>query len=267
MFFKPWRIFLALLISLPVLTFGQAKVQVPAEIWPDLQADYNLDNGSFFFFRNEYRHSTDQAFNNLSEVQPFRYLNRVQFLLGYEHSFTEKWSGGTSGRYAFEKDQNILFTELFMRHTGTLFSNLRLIKRASFEHVLNEEESNNGRFRFLTELDRIIELPGGNVIRPRLSYEIFKITDFEPRSGSEPEGRFIDRTRLRFDLVFEAGRHFFINPYFTRQTDYFILEPQFDGQGNQIRPGGKHNFITPIWGIGIRYNLYQSVDAVSGRHR
>jgi hypothetical protein len=252
------------LLFLSAVAHGQIKVRQPVEIWPELQLDYNLDNRSFFFFRNEYRHSTDPTLNTLRENSFFSYFNRVQVQVGYESAFTEMWSGGTSGRYVFERDHDFFITELFLRHTGRIGS-LRFLKRGSFEHFLNVGQTNSGRFRLLAELERIFEISAGKVIRPRVSYELFQNTAFA--EGAGPAGRNIDRTRLRFDLSFEVNRFVFLSPYFTRQTDYFVLEPQFDGQGNVTRPGGKHNFITPVVGLGMRYNFYQSPEAVSSRHR
>ncbi|CAN5785358.1 hypothetical protein BH24BAC1_BH24BAC1_22040 [soil metagenome] len=255
----------ALLLLAVNMVSAQIKVRRPAEIWPDLQSDYNLDNNSFFFFRNEYRHTTDQSFNTLSEDSPWNNFNRIQVQLGYENSFTGKWSGGASGRYAFEEG-DIFFSEFFLRHTGSIGEQFRFMKRGTFEHLSNEGNPNEGRFRLLLELDKIIELAQERVIRPRVSYEFFKNTTFG-RGDDDPEGRNIDRTRLRFDLNFELNRYLFFSPYFTRQTDYYVLEPQFDGNGNLSKPGGKHNFITPIFGMGIRFNFYQSLEAVSSRHR
>jgi hypothetical protein len=254
-----------LLLITAVSVSAQIKVRRPAEIWPDLQADYNFDNNSFFFFRNEYRHTTDQSFNNLSEDGPWNNFNRIQFQLGYEHAITDKWSGGASGRYAFE-NRDIIFSEIFLRHTGSIIEKFRFMKRGTFEHLINEGRPNEGRFRLLLELDKVFKLSNERVIRPRVSYEVFKLTTFG-RGDDDPEGRNIDRTRLRFDLNFELNRYLFFSPYFTRQTDYYVLEPQFDGNGNLTKQGGSHNFITPVFGLGIRYNLYQSRDAVSPRHR
>lgn len=258
--FLGWTLFFA-----PGLVSAQIKVRQPVEVWPELQANYELDNNNFFFFRNEYRHSTGPGLNTLGERSPWNQFSRIQAQLGYEHAFSQKWSGGTSGRYAFEGSHDILFTELFLRHTGSILEQLRFMKRASFEHLLNVGQPNSGRFRLLGELDKVVELAGERVVRPRVSYEIFKNSSFGESLGQD--GRTINRTRLRFDLSFELNRYLFFSPYFTRQTDYYVLEPQFDSAGMQTRPGGKHNFITPILGLGIRYNFYESATAVSSRHR
>lgn len=258
--------FLCIFLLLTAISVSaQIKVRRPAEIWPDLQSDYNMDNNSFFFLRNEYRHTTDQSFNTLSEDSPWNNFSRIQFQLGYEHSFSDYWSGGASGRYAFENN-DIHFSEFFLRHTGSILEQIRFMKRGTFEHLINEGRPNEGRFRLLAELDKVFEFPRERVIRPRVSYELFKFTTFG-RGGDNPEGRSIDRTRLRIDLNFELNRYLFFSPFFTRQTDYYVLEPQFDGNGNLAKPGGRHNFITPVFGLGIRYSFYQSLEAVSSRHR
>jgi hypothetical protein len=199
----------------------------------------------------------DNDFNQLREKGALQYLERLQFRLGYEHVFNPKWSAGLSESYALERTRNILFNEVFARHTGAI-GKFRFSERASFEHLMRWPKNDNGRFRLRADLDRSFNT-GQLTLRPRASYELFYNLSYHPDPALET--RWVDRSRLRLDCLISFSDQVALTPYFIRQTDYFIVEPSFDENNNITRAGGKQNHITPVWGLELRFSLFAGGEA------
>ncbi|MGV3503945.1 MAG: hypothetical protein ACO1O1_09555 [Adhaeribacter sp.] len=234
---------------------AQKRVYRRAALWPELQLDYVLPSGSMWYFRNHYRHVVDQDFNYLRQTGPLQYLERVQFRLGYEHAFNAHWRAGLSESYALERNRNILFNEIFARYTEEI-GFLQLAQRISLEHLVRWPKNNNGRLRLRTELDRTFAL-GRYQLRPRVSYELFYVLAYHPRTGGDTPRRWVDRSRLRLEGQLMLSKHLAFTPYFMCQTDYFFVEPAFDGNNQVLRAGGKQNHLTPVWGLDLRYALFK----------
>jgi hypothetical protein len=233
---------------------AQQKVIRQATVWPELQMDYVFKSTSFLYFRNQYRHVLDNDFNHLRETRALQYLERVQFRLGYEHVFNPHWSGGISEAYAIERTRNILFNEVYARHSWAM-GKFRLSERASWEHLIRWPKNNNGRFRLRADLDRSFKV-GVKSLRPRVSYELFYNVDYHPQADAGAETRWVDRSRLRLDCLLGLSNYLAVTPYYIRQTDYYVVEPAFDEQNNIVRPGGKQNHVTPVWGLEVRLSVF-----------
>jgi hypothetical protein len=233
---------------------AQRKVSREAAVWPEFQLDYVFKSTSFLLLRNNYRHVLDNDFNYLRDNGALQYLSYLQFRLGYEHVFNSKWGGGINESYAIERTRNMLFHEVFVRHTS-MIGKFRLLKRCSVEHLMRWPKNDNGRFRFRADLDRTFKV-GQKTLRPRVASELFFNVDYYPEANAGAETRLVDRSRIRLECQTAINHHFTLSPYFMRQTDYFIVEPAFDEHNQTIRPGGKQNHITPIWGVELRFALF-----------
>jgi len=244
---------LSLLLITPAA--AQHKVQRSGALWPELQVEYVLKSTSFFYFRNHYRHNWDNDFNYLRSEGPLKYLERVQLRAGYEQVFNAHWSGGIAESYAFEPTRNLLFNEIYARHVGVM-GKYRLTERASLEHIVQTNNDNRGRFRFRADLDRDFKVKGKN-IRPRVTYELFFNHYYDADINEVRNTRQVDRTRLRFEIIYPLGNHLAFTPYFMRQTDFITALPTYDADGNMLQTGGKQNTVTPIFGIDIRYVFFR----------
>lgn len=231
---------------------AQRQVHRTATLWPELQLDYVFRSTSFLYFRNHYRHVLDNDLNQLRSHGALQYLERLQFRLGYEHAFNRHWSAGISESYALERNRNILFNEVYGRRTGAI-GTFRFSQRASFEHLMRWPRNNNGRFRLRAELDRSFPI-AQYTLRPRVSYELFFTIDYHAHPGVE--NRQVDRTRLRVECQLMLNNFVALTPYLMRQTDYDVVDPAFDADNNMIRPGGKQNQVTPVWGLEFRYAVF-----------
>jgi hypothetical protein len=246
-------ILLAMLVAGAAPVSAQRRVAREPALWPELQLDYVFKSTSFLYFRNHYRHVLDNDFNHLRESNGLQYLERIQLRLGYEHVFNPNWSAGLSESYAIERTRNILFNEVYARHTWAI-GKFRLTERAIAEHIMRWPKNDNGRFRFRADLDHTFNV-GNTTLRPRASYELFFYIDYQPDPAAE--NRRVDRTRLRLDCQVILSDHVAITPYFIRQSDYFIVEPAFDQDNNILRTGGRQNHITPIWGLEARFSVFE----------
>jgi hypothetical protein len=237
---------------------AQQKVHRTAALWPEIQLDYAFRSTSFLFFRNHYRHVMDNDFNQLRNHGPLQYLERLQFRLGYEHVFNPNWSTGVSESYALERSRNILFHEVYGRHTGAI-GKFRFSQRASFEHIMRWPKNDNGRFRLRADFDRSFQI-AHYALRPRASYDLFLNIDYSSNAHSGTENRQVDRTRLRLDCQLILNNFVALTPYFIRQTDFFMVEPALDADNHIIRPGGRLNQVTPIYGLEFRYSVFAGGD-------
>lgn len=191
---------------------------------------------------------------------PLKYIERVQLRAGYEHVFNSKWNGGIAGAYGIDRIRRILFNEVFVRHSSTLGA-YQFTKRLSGEHIVQWGRENFGRVRFRTDLDRTFSL-GSLRVRPRVSYELFFNQDYTPDPVTDINRR-VDRTRLRFEMLFGLNNYVAIIPSFIRQTDYLLVLPSYDGNNNIVRSGGKQNLIVPIIGLDVRVTFFKGGKAFS----
>ena len=112
------QILLLLLILSPLFSEAQNKISAPTAIWPELQLNYAVSEAGILFLRNQYRINTDGNFNDLNKSGILSSFERIEFTLGYEHTFTDHWRGGGLVRYAAEDYPKTMFYTLFLRHKG-----------------------------------------------------------------------------------------------------------------------------------------------------
>ncbi|HSI90446.1 MAG TPA: hypothetical protein VK927_04980 [Adhaeribacter sp.] len=244
------------------------KIHSDPLIWTDLQADYFLPDQSYFFFRNQWRHNTNNDFAGLKESGPLHQFYEMYALVGYDHRFTERWSARVFARYTFRPVNNNVFFQGALRHTGHIGS-VDFIKQLAFDYIKPQLEDSRGRIRPFAALEKNFRF-GNHTMRPQLSYELFFNNDFkDEQSGGLT--RTVDRTRLRVAASYKATPYLWITPYFMKQTDYFNVlstftelkdannNPVLDDDGNPVlveNKGGKRNRIDPVFGLDLRFIIH-----------
>ncbi|OKL39081.1 DUF2490 domain-containing protein [Pontibacter flavimaris] len=259
------KLYVILLLLLPVLAQAQSKVTAPTTIWPELQASYGLGEEGLLFLRNGYRINTDGDFNDLKDSGILSNFERVELSLGYEHTLSEHWRGGAIVRYAAEDYPKTTFYALFLRHNGEV-KGLYFNKQLLFEYVDQEDRDASGRFRLSAELGKRLPL-GSKFITPSINYEAMLRSSLGKQYDGLIKERTIDRTRLRLSLNYELTEKLRLNPYFMRQTDYYyvLIPPVYSEQG-QLQEEGyttKRNRITPVVGLELKYTINRAPSTAS----
>ena len=266
---KKLLLLLFMALSLPAHTFAQTKKDhTDPFIWTELQADYFLKDESFFFFRNMYRHNTNADFPGLRESGALSHIYLTYFQLGYDQKLTEHWRAALSARYTFDARNDNQIYLAYLQHNGKI-GKTDFIKRLSYDIMNFKEGESRGRLRPRFSLERNVDL-GRHKLRPGISYELFFYNNFNP-DQAEVAARTVDRSRLRISLSYKVSPHFWVTPYFMKQTEYYNVLPTYmnelDADGNLVLdpdgnpvliekdPGGKRNRIEPIFGLDLRFLL------------
>jgi len=259
------KLYVLLLLALPLLTQAQSKLNSAAALWPELQVNLGLGDEGLLFFRNQYRINTDARYNDLKESGPFSGFERIELAVGYEHTLSEHWRGGAMFRYAAENYPKASFLGLFLRHNGqvrSLFFNKQLLA----EYVSQRDQDGQARFRLAAELGKRFPL-GSRFITPSISYEGFVVADFSQQEGLPNKQRNIDRTRLRLNVTHELTEKLRVTAYFMRQTDYYyvLMPPVYDEQEQLVKEGytTKRNRISPVVGLEVKYTFHSAPNTAS----
>ena len=249
----------ALCLLLLLETFAQAKkISTDQQLWADFQVDYFLENQSFFFFQNQYRHNTDSDISGIREDGALSNLSQIFFLVGYNQRLTEHWRGSFSARYTVNGFNDNQIYQAALQHNGKI-GETDFIKRIAYDLMIFELGEGLGRTRPMAGLERNFLIGSHNrILRPHLSYELFLYNNFQEQVNPDALSRTIDRTRLRLALSYQVNKNFWLTPFFTKQTEYYNALTTYTGErdadGNDIvkEPGGKRNRIEPIFGLELR---------------
>ena len=249
----------ALCLLLHPETFAQAKkISTDPQLWADFQVDYFLENQSFFFFQNQYRHNTDSDISGIREDGALSNLSQIFFLVGYNQRLTEHWRGSFSARYTVNGFNDNQIYQAALQHNGKI-GETDFIKRIAYDLMIFELGEGLGRTRPMAALERNFLIGSHNrILRPHLSYELFLYNNFQEQVNPDALSRTIDRTRLRLAVSYQVNKNFWLTPFFTKQTEYYNALTTYTGErdadGNDIvkEPGGKRNRIEPIFGLELR---------------
>ncbi|MFD3000287.1 DUF2490 domain-containing protein [Pontibacter toksunensis] len=254
-----------LLFLLPLFTHAQDRVTAPTAIWPELQLSYGVGEDGLLFFRNQYRINTDGRYNDLREAGPLSAFERVEVVLGYEHTLTDHWRGGVILRYAAEDYPQTMFGSLFLRHNGNI-KGLYFNKQVMAEYVKQENLEGYGRFRLAAELGKRLPFRS-KFITPSISYEAMLLSGLGKKEDVTTEERGIDRTRLLFNVTYEFSDKLRLTPYFMRQVNYYyaLVSPVYDEEENLIEEGytTKRNRISPVVGLELKYTINKATNTAS----
>jgi hypothetical protein len=256
---------LLLFLLYPLVSFGQSKTKAPLAIWPELQINYALSEDGLLFFSNQYRVNTDTRFNDLKENGLFSNFERVELALGYEQKLSEHWRGGGLVRYAAEDYPKQIFYTIFMRHNGNI-SSLFFNKQLMLEYVDKKEQETNGRVRFSAELGKRLSIKD-KFITPSIEVEALFYSGLGKKDQRLSQERFVDRSRIQFNLTYEVSDKVRVNPYFIRQVDYYyvMVPPVYNDKGVLVENGytTKRNRVSPIIGLELKYTFNHSTQTAS----
>jgi hypothetical protein len=178
----------------------------------------------------------------------------LQWLVGYERRFSERWSGGLSYRTAYQKAFNIRYYRVYASHRGKLGKHWQISKTAAVERrvPVNDAASAAWRFRLWLGLSRRWQIHPKHRLNTVLSYEAFRI-NLDDELPDEKKRR-ISRTRLRFALEYPFSDKITLSLFALRQTDYAVALVT----SNPPPPTAltqNLNTVTPVYGISLRWRI------------
>ncbi|GAA3922586.1 hypothetical protein GCM10022406_05900 [Hymenobacter algoricola] len=189
-----------------------------------------------------------------------------QFRVGYEHFWTDHWSGGATVRYVPQGNQGngellglpgIVTPGVLVRHLGKV-GPISLGQRLGLEYALGNNLVGESQFynralvRLRLDAEHVFAL-NKIALRPRLAYEAAAYLRLQ-RNEEQLKERVIDFGSLRAEVGGRLSPYFDVTPWVAYQTAYRNSLPFFDAQGNQVS-GGKVNYVTPAVGLDLRLTV------------
>ncbi|MDW7691783.1 hypothetical protein R9C00_16440 [Flammeovirgaceae bacterium SG7u.111] len=211
------------------------KSRLSSEFSVKLFVDFHLDSGSRFL----------GGFSVKNSEYNGTFLDEA--LLGYEYQFKGRWSAGFLQRLYRNSRFDTHASQLFLRHGGHIGS-LFFDKRLSYEYRYSEQNAEGNPLSLFVSLGKSFQVKG-LVFFTALSYELSQFTALE----SSADQRRINKTRLRYDLVWVSNNGFQAGLYARKETRYFFAQEQYDEEGNLIKSYRKLNLISPQFGVSLRY--------------
>jgi hypothetical protein len=184
------------------------------------------------------------------------YLNKEYLWLGYEHKASEKWYFGISGRALQFPKETSFITRINISHRGKI-SSLGFLKELTLEQVSTKSNRHYGRVGLAMGLYKKLKIGKATII-PMLSYKAYEIFDLK-NPNNYFKNRFIDLTRMRFDIYFMAHKNVYLGIYAMRETEYYYaLGYSVPDQYNPsviayTVPDYKVNSITPTFGFSLNF--------------
>lgn len=201
-----------------------------------------------------------------------------QLRLGYEHFWSEKWSGGATLRLLRGMDQRYgdflglagnVTPGVLLRHSGKIGS-LNFGQRLGLEYAISTTDAlsidnqNRGLARLRLDLDRVFSISEQVALRPRVAYEAAAYLRFQ-RDEDELKERVLDFGVLRAEVGVRLSSHVDVTPWVASQTGYSNFVAQYDATGRQTS-GGRTNIVTPVVGLDARFTLFRG-DAETERRQ
>lgn len=214
------------------------------ELWTYTNITYDFEGKSYLFGR----------LHTQSLPKAESLLNYTQYRLGYAQLIQKNLHLGIFAQN--DKSKTFVY-RLFLKHRSKI-SKVYFDKQLSLEFVKYSkayfESFEQGRLWF--GLAYPFKLGKGKQFYPQLSYEIFKTLDKKEPFQNE---RKIDRTRLRFDLVYEFSSKVKLSLFALKQSDYYFALAQFrldtNGQMIEIKPERRLNLVKPVYGFSLYFNF------------
>lgn len=239
----------------------------PNAYWLNLRYDHYLNSGSFLYFENSTRFTSNYI--PLGAAFPFKKIYQMYFMGGYEHKASEHWYLGLSEKILLDPGINTYFTRLNLSHRGKI-SSLRFIKEGAFEFIKypksdnpNVVNQNYGRVSFLPSLIKEFKVADKKCYA-LVSYRAYIIFDLLNDGLSSYDKRRIDKTELKFELDCFVTNRLLVSLFALRDTDYSYSLGLYDSSGQPVIPAGPINRITPTFGLGLNYVFNAPDDFVPG---
>lgn len=238
---------------------AQRRVAGNTLLQPELQAELALANNDYLLL----------GLGAVSEPGSGRAFYGGQLRLGYEHFWSEQWSGGATLRLQRQYRQGAgdflgqpgnVIPGVFVRHLGKI-GGFNFRQRLGVEYAIstpkiyfaNQDDRASARLRL--DVDRIFPLGGTVALRPRVSYEAAAYLRFQ-RDENQLKERTIDFGVLRAEVGVRLSPHVDVTPWVAWQTQYVVYVPQYDALTGRQISGGRTNVVFPVVGLDARFTLF-----------
>ncbi|WP_400193515.1 hypothetical protein [Hymenobacter sp. B81] len=233
---------------------AQRRLRSGLETLTDLQVDYALRSGDYVWGRFASQHAIGRSYGS-------SYFVYNQALVGYEHFWSDSWSGGlNAAAFVYEEVFNnrlraTLAPEVLLRHRSQALG-LTWGQRLGLSYsLLPEPQRNTGVASLRLDVERLLPVGPRLKLRPRLAFEAGTALRIQPPDDA-PDERTIDYTQLRAEVGIRLSDRLDLTPYFARQTQYILALEQFSPTGEPL-PAGRTNIVTPAVGLDLRLTLFQ----------
>jgi hypothetical protein len=246
---------------------AQQRLTRSTTLQPELQAELALKNNDYLLV----------GLSAMHEGSSSTTFSGGQLRLGYEHFWSEQWSGGATLRLQRQYRQGYgdfigqpgnVIPGVFVRHSGKIGA-FNFGQRLGAEYAISTPsvyyagQSDRASARLRLDVDRIFPLGGAVALRPRVAYEAAAYLRFQ-REENQLKERVIDFGVLRGEVGVQLSPHIDITPWVASQAFYAVFIPQYNAQGQRIS-GGRTNLVTPVIGLDVRFTLFSSDGAVERR--
>lgn len=250
---------LALLGARPAAAQARRALFGP-QLWPEVQAEVALAGNDYLVLALRGQRNTDN--NGAADARRFLGFDERRVSAGYEHFWSEHWSGGGTLAYISANESYVLVPEALLRHrggVGPLTFGQRLSLERSFPGLANAEGQTNARLR--VDLEKVFAV-GSLALRPRLSYEALTHIRLL-KDETDSRERTIQLTSLRAEVGCRLGPQLDFTPWFAHQTGYSFSIAQTDSNGNVTIPAGRANAVVPVLGVDVRFTFLRGQDAAT----
>ncbi|HEX8506392.1 MAG TPA: hypothetical protein VF630_13570 [Hymenobacter sp.] len=200
-----------------------------------------------------------------------------QVRLGYEHFWTESWSGGATLRVIGGPENGFgdlpgqagnIIPGVLLRHTsrvgGFTFGQRLGAEYGTTFDVLSSDIEDRALARLRFDVERYFSAGGKVGFRPRVAYEVAAYLRLQ-RDLNETKERAIDLGSLRAEVGLRLSPGVDLTPWGAFQTTYINSLPSFDANGKQVG-GGRTNLVIPVVGLDVRLTLGRR-DALTKRQQ
>ena len=243
----------SLLLGLGLPAAAQTRrVVYGLQLWPELQAELALPGNDYVLVTVRGQQNIDNnAAGGTNRVLGF---DERRVTAGYEHFWTEHWSGGATLAYVAAYKAYALVPEVLLRHRGRigpLTFGQRLSLERTYPSAAGASALTNARLR--VDLEKVFAV-GRVGLRPRLSYEAMSHVRLL-RASTDPDERTIQFTSLRGEVGCRLAPQLDLTPWVAYQSNYYFSLEQSGPMG--LIPAGRLNVVYPVVGLEMRYTLLQ----------
>jgi hypothetical protein len=230
------------------------------ELWGNVNIEGYFGKGSFWFAETNWRYSSFQYAPNLQPTS----LYRIQQKIGYEQYLDKNWSIGFSVRGVLEKNENQLFTQVYLNHVSSISKhNIELIKNLSLERIDSDNsfKKPETRINLGLALAKTFAINQQPRLRPSISYNLSMYHFWLLNSHSLYNRRTFDLARLQLEMAVFLSKNLTLSLFYLDQTNYFVAEPEFkeiNGEMKESKPLRNLNITTPILGIRLHLQLFKN---------
>ncbi|HEX8329247.1 MAG TPA: hypothetical protein VF629_17060 [Hymenobacter sp.] len=246
------------------------RVVEDLQLWAELQAELALKNGDYLVLAAHGQNVP--AYNGTSYADRVLGFDARGLALGYEHFWSDQWSGGATVQHASLSGFKYVAPELLLRHRSPLgpltfgqrLSAYRVVPVGNIDRTVAADGENYASLR--VDLEKLFPVGSGPLmLRPRLSYEAVVHMRFQ-KDDFDADERTIQATRLRAEVGVRLNDRFDFTPWAAYATEYYFTVGQYNPiSGTPTAEAGRLNLATPVLGLDARFTLFQGKEAFERR--